>query len=197
MAKKNTNGSRLCAKAKHLVIKMLSEYEYWKDIQSEIKTRFGQDITQQGIHWYTVHKSHAEAIRKGREEFLASLNDIPISNRAYRLREIQKLYMKIRDGYDEEVALLQIGVVTVHRFDPHAIVKIINQAMKEMDSIEHRDKGRDNETAISNSGSGNLNITYNLTGKSDDELARRNETIERDLNSIILGKGQSERFKQN
>jgi hypothetical protein len=80
------------------VLQWLAEFETVADIKRRVQDEFGRDISLQAI--YRLRDRNAETIAQMRHYFLAAVTDIPIANKAYRIKQRQALLEKLLSKQD-------------------------------------------------------------------------------------------------
>lgn len=91
---------RLPDHVKEAVVTALACFDTPKQVRSAIQAEYGLDLSPQQIEAYDPNKSTgrnlSERLRKmferTRRKFHEDLSDIPISNKAYRLRALARMY---------------------------------------------------------------------------------------------------------
>lgn len=94
---------KLSPKAKTYIITALATFERRKDILAGLKEQFDVTISEQGLSFYNptnpqLHKKWKDLFETTREAFLVNVGQIPIANKAVRLRELNRLFEKQSTG---------------------------------------------------------------------------------------------------
>jgi hypothetical protein len=114
-------------KYKAFIIKQLACFEQPREVIAQLKKNFGVEISQSQIAYYNPKNKQAgrELSQKWRflfqatrDQFIEGAIQIPIANKYYRLRELQKNYEK-----------------ATHREDYMEARKVLEQAAKETGGI--------------------------------------------------------------
>jgi len=118
------------------IVQQLATWELASVIRDEIKEQFGIEVTLQAIDYYRPEKSSKKwktLFDETRAKFIKDTASIPISNKAFRLRELHGLYTKQKKRPD----MLQ---------NPAEMRAVLEQAAKESGNqftnrTEHTGKG--------------------------------------------------------
>ena len=135
------------------IVTRLAMFDTYTEVVAGLKEDWGVDVTVKAIRRYDLCTK--TAIRGGdriakpledlfwdtREKFLVSVEDIPIANRAYRLRKMQELFDRAVEAGETEQARA-----------------LLEQAAKEVGDVYTNRKLID------------VKATNDLAGKSDDEI---------------------------
>lgn len=178
MKKSNSRNHKLKKVHKLFIVQKLAEMEGPTEIAVAVKREFNISITPQAVFGYSRRRTWKNLINETREKFKQDLSATPISDKAYRMKQLQLLYNKIKTGYTQQAVTKDGDVIAFDEFDPHAVVRVLAQAQKEMEPVEKNWKAI-GETNIANTGTGNVTINQypNLESKSDDELADRKNDL--------------------
>jgi hypothetical protein len=94
------------------IVKRLACFESPPEVAEWAVEAFGKDVTVGQIHHYDptrcddTAQKWTQLFQDTREAFLSDLETIPLSHRAVRLRELQRLYDRLKDGDETEAARL-------------------------------------------------------------------------------------------
>lgn len=85
---------------KIFIVQSLASFDTPQQVADAVKQRFKIEITRQQCENYdptkyggrNLSKKLKDLFHKTREEFRANIYDIPLSNKAYRLKELQRMY---------------------------------------------------------------------------------------------------------
>jgi len=130
--------ARLSDTERKEIVRRLACFESPTAVQEWAQEALGKDLGLEQIAHYdptrrdTTGKKWEQLFKKTRDEFLSDLDTIPLSHRAVRLRELQRLYDRLKDGDEMEAA------------------RLLKQAAKEMGekftNVERREhSGRDGD----------------------------------------------------
>lgn len=106
----------LKAEVKALIVTALACYDTPSQVAEQVKEEFGLDLPRQHIETYNptrhqgknLSKSWRALFDKTREEFKAGLIDIPIAQRHYRLKVMQRIMVKAESSGNRALALQTI-----------------------------------------------------------------------------------------
>jgi len=73
----------------------LAEYRSTKDIVKDLYTIYGKNVTPRNINMYRNTPKWKDLIQKYRDEYLVSINHVPIANKRYRIDIRQSLLEKL------------------------------------------------------------------------------------------------------
>jgi len=190
---KAKNATKLTQRAKRFVLQQLAEFYDVKEIQSELKEQFGIEVTYHSIDYY--RRRYCEDINKKRSEWLADIGSVPVSNKRVRLLELQRALNMVKDGYTKQVVTKDGKVVSIHVFDPQAIIRILEQARKETEKL---DEEKVYGNAITNTGDGTINVfNPNVKDMTDEELDAAHQAVEEQLRELGFVRVDKQPFSDN
>ena len=73
----------------------MAEYRSTKDIVKDLYTIYGKNVTPRNINMYRNTPKWKDLIQKYRDEYLVSINHVPIANKRYRIDIRQSLLEKL------------------------------------------------------------------------------------------------------
>lgn len=98
------NKHKLSDEQKRFIVQALACFDSPSDVADAVKEEFGIEVSRQLVQTYDPTKHAGKDLAKkwiavfhaSREEFLASTAKIPIANRAFRLREMEGNYRRLK-----------------------------------------------------------------------------------------------------
>ena len=95
---------RLAPKHKRLIIQRLACHDEPREVVDAVKEVFGLEITRQQVHHYNPENSNGDQLSQElrdlfyetRDRFEKEMDQVPIANRAFRLRELHKNYQQAK-----------------------------------------------------------------------------------------------------
>ena len=94
------------------IVRRLACFESPTEVVEWAEEELGKDLNRRQVWHYDPTRSDETAqkweklFKKTREAFLSDLDTIPLSHRAVRLRELQRLYDRLKDEDETEAARL-------------------------------------------------------------------------------------------
>lgn len=120
---------KLTKEERDFVIQQLARNHTPTLIVAELQDEFGKTVTPQNIQQYK--KRNPELIAETRRVFLASMQDIPLYEKAERIAELQKMY--------DDFVKLSAGLRTAEVID--VLSGLIAQIQKEVEPIKIKGEG--------------------------------------------------------
>jgi hypothetical protein len=85
---------------KAFIVVRLACFDQPSEVAEAVKLEYGMDVTRQQVNYYNPETAEGERLspklkelfHATRTRFLENVQEIPIANQSYRLRELQKLY---------------------------------------------------------------------------------------------------------
>ena len=145
MAKAKRDRPRLPADAQLWVVTQLACFESPSVVRKVLKDEWQLEVTLQAITYYdpttaagrALNAELRELFERTREGFLDETASVPIASVTFRLRELQRLYLKARDGNPAVAAelLKQAAQEKGGVFTNRSQVTILRQLQREVEAM--------------------------------------------------------------